>query len=77
MSNASGDVHPLHLHRHSSELIRVGGKPTAGVMKDVVMLAGFQELEVHFVADNPGPTLFHCHQQVHMDFGFIALITYV
>ena len=27
-------------------------------MKDVVMLAGYQELEVDFVADNPGLTLF-------------------
>ncbi|MFZ0112131.1 MAG: multicopper oxidase domain-containing protein [Pseudolabrys sp.] len=25
------------------------------------------------VADNPGDTLFHCHQQLHTDFGFIAL----
>ena len=66
----------MHLHRHSFELTRVGGKRTAGVMKDVVMLAGFQELEVDFVADNPGPTLFHCHQQVHMDFGLMALIKY-
>ena len=74
--NASDDVHPLHLHRHSFELIRVGGKATAGVMKDVVMLGGFQELELDFVADNPGLTLFHCHQQVHMDFGFMALFTY-
>ena len=45
-------------------------------MKDVVMLGGFQELEVDFVADNPGPTLFHCHQQLHMDFGFMALFHY-
>ncbi len=43
--NASDDVHPLHLHRHSFEVTRVGGKATAGVMKDVVMLGGFQELE--------------------------------
>jgi FtsP/CotA-like multicopper oxidase with cupredoxin domain len=74
--NASDDVHPLHLHRHSFELTRVGGKATAGIMKDVVMLGGFQEIEVDFVADNPGPTLFHCHQQVHMDFGFMALFKY-
>src|SRR6201982_951531 len=71
--NASDDVHPLHLHRHSFELTRIAGKATASVMKDVVMLAGFQELELDFIADNPGPTLFHCHQQVHMDFGFMAL----
>ena len=74
--NASDDIHPLHLHRHSFELTRIGGRPTAGVIKDVVMLGGFQELEFDFVADNPGLTLFHCHQQLHMDFGFMALFNY-
>ena len=74
--NASDDIHPLHLHRHSFELTRISGKATSGVMKDVVMLGGFQELELEFVADNPGPTLFHCHQQLHMDFGFMALFNY-
>jgi FtsP/CotA-like multicopper oxidase with cupredoxin domain len=74
--NASDDVHPLHLHRHSFDLVRVGGKPTAGVIKDVVMLGGFQEVEFDFVADNPGLTLFHCHQQLHMDFGFMFLLDY-
>ncbi len=74
--NASDDIHPLHLHRHSFELTAVGGRPTAGVMKDVVMLGGFQELAFDFVADNPGRTLFHCHQQLHMDFGFMALFNY-
>jgi FtsP/CotA-like multicopper oxidase with cupredoxin domain len=74
--NASDDIHPLHLHRHSFELTHVGGKPTAGVIKDVVMLGGFQELSFDFVADNPGTTLFHCHQQLHMDFGFMALFKY-
>jgi FtsP/CotA-like multicopper oxidase with cupredoxin domain len=74
--NGSDDIHPLHLHRHSFELIRIGGKPTSGVIKDVVMLGGFQEAEFDFVADNPGPTLFHCHQQLHMDFGFMALFNY-
>jgi FtsP/CotA-like multicopper oxidase with cupredoxin domain len=74
--NTSDDIHPLHLHRHSFELARIAGKPTAGVIKDVVMLGGFQELEFEFVADNPGMTLFHCHQQLHMDFGFMALFEY-
>jgi FtsP/CotA-like multicopper oxidase with cupredoxin domain len=74
--NASDDVHPLHLHRHSFEMVRIGGKPTAGVIKDVVMLGGFQEVEFDFVAYNPGPTLFHCHQQLHMDYGFMASFKY-
>ena len=74
--NASDDIHPLHLHRHSFELTRIGDQPMAGVIKDVVMLGGFQELAFDFVADNPGRTLFHCHQQLHMDFGFMALFDY-
>jgi FtsP/CotA-like multicopper oxidase with cupredoxin domain len=38
MKNASDDVHPVHLHRHSFELTRIAGTSTAGIMKDVVML---------------------------------------
>ncbi|MGA8214269.1 MAG: multicopper oxidase domain-containing protein [Candidatus Sulfotelmatobacter sp.] len=67
--NASDDIHPVHLHRHSFELTRVAGQSKAGILKDVLMLGGYQEAEVDFVADNPGLTLFHCHQQLHMDFG--------
>jgi len=77
LRNASDDIHPVHLHRHSFELKRIGGKATAGVIKDVIMLGGFQEVEFDFVADNAGRTLFHCHQQLHMDFGFMALFDYV
>lgn len=76
LRNGSDDIHPMHLHRHSFELIRVAGKPTAGVLKDVVMLGGYQEIEFDFVANNPGRTLFHCHQQLHMDFGLMALFDY-
>lgn len=76
MRNASDDVHPIHLHRHVFELTNIMGKPTAGVLKDVVMLGGYQELAFDFVANNPGMTLFHCHQQLHMDFGFMTLFDY-
>jgi FtsP/CotA-like multicopper oxidase with cupredoxin domain len=75
--NASDDIHPLHLHRNSFELVRVHGKPTAGVFKDVVMLGGYQEVEFDFVAESEGLSLFHCHQQLHMDFGFMALFNCV
>jgi FtsP/CotA-like multicopper oxidase with cupredoxin domain len=76
MRNASDDIHPIHLHRHSFELTSVAGQKTSGIMKDVVMVGGYQQVEVDFVADNPGLTLFHCHQQLHMDFGFMMLFDY-
>jgi FtsP/CotA-like multicopper oxidase with cupredoxin domain len=77
MRNASDDVHPIHLHRHSFELTRIAGQATSGVVKDVVMVGGYQEAEIDFVANNPGLTLFHCHQQLHMDFGFMTVFAYV
>ena len=40
------------------------------------MVGGYQAAEVNFVADNPGLTLFHSHQQLYMDFGFMALFEY-
>lgn len=77
MRNASDDVHPVHFHRHIFEISSAGGKHTSGVMKDVLMLGGYQEAEIDFVADNPGTSLFHCHQQLHMDYGFMTLFDYV
>jgi FtsP/CotA-like multicopper oxidase with cupredoxin domain len=75
-NNDSGDWHPLHLHRHNFEITNVAGKPMAGVRKDVVLVSPRSMAEVDFVADNPGLTLFHCHAQLHMDFGFMQLIKY-
>jgi FtsP/CotA-like multicopper oxidase with cupredoxin domain len=73
MRNATDDIHPIHLHRHSFELTSIAGTPTSGVIKDVAMLGSFQEMTVDFTADQPGRSLFHCHMQHHMDFGFMAL----
>ena len=77
MRNASDDIHPVHLHRHTFEITRFAGQATSGLMKDVVMVGGYQEVEIDFAANNPGATLFHCHQQLHMDFGFMSLFDYV
>lgn len=73
MRNASDDIHPMHLHRHSFEVTKIAGRRTSGVIKDVVMLGDYQEMEVDFTADRPGLSLFHCHMQLHMDYGFMAL----
>lgn len=74
--NRSDMAHPFHLHRHTFEITKYCGKPTSGVQKDVVSVPPHQTVEVDFLADNPGPSLFHCHHQFHMDFGFMALMEY-
>ncbi|ORV89889.1 copper oxidase [Mycobacterium interjectum] len=72
--NATDDLHPMHLHRHTFEITRVAGTPTAGVRKDVAMLGGYQSMDIDFVADQPGLSLLHCHQQIHMDYGLMLLL---
>jgi FtsP/CotA-like multicopper oxidase with cupredoxin domain len=60
-----------------SELTSVVGRCTSGLTKDVLMLGGYQEAEIDFVADNPGFTIFHCHHQLHMDHDFMTLFDYI
>jgi FtsP/CotA-like multicopper oxidase with cupredoxin domain len=76
MINRSGDDHPLHLHRHTFEVTTLNSQPVAGLNKDVVVVPGKGTVEADFVANNPGATLFHCHNQTHMDFGFMSLFRY-
>jgi FtsP/CotA-like multicopper oxidase with cupredoxin domain len=76
LDNRSDEAHPVHLHRHTFELTRFAGASTSGIYKDVVVVPAKSVVEVEFVADNPGKTLFHCHQQMHMDYGFMSLIEY-
>jgi len=71
--NQTDDAHPIHLHRNSFELTNVYGKPVSGVIKDVVLVKGFKKIEADVVPAMEGLTLFHCHQQLHMDFGFKLL----
>jgi FtsP/CotA-like multicopper oxidase with cupredoxin domain len=76
MENNSGDEHPVHLHRHTFEVTKIGKTATSGLMKDTLSLPRFTTAEVDFVADHPGATFFHCHHQDHMDEGFAGLIVY-
>lgn len=74
--NRSDEAHPVHLHRHTFEIAKIAGVPMSGVFKDVVVVGPKSQTEVLLIADNPGRTLFHCHQQMHMDNGFMALLEY-
>jgi FtsP/CotA-like multicopper oxidase with cupredoxin domain len=75
--NPSSDDHPVHLHRHSFQLRSLPkNRNIRGILKDVVLVEAKTEVHVEFTADNPGVTLFHCHQQNHMDEGFMMLFHY-
>ena len=74
--NQSADDHPVHLHRHTFEVIRVADRRMSGVLKDVVVVPAWRQVEVDVPAIHPGLSLFHCHQQFHMDMGFMTMLRY-
>lgn len=76
MRNRTDDAHPMHLHRHLWELAEINGAKTAGIVKDTVVVPYYGRAVVDFTADQPGLSLFHCHIQQHMDYGFKALFRY-
>jgi FtsP/CotA-like multicopper oxidase with cupredoxin domain len=76
MRNRTDDAHPMHLHRHLWELVEINGKKTAGIVKDTVVVPYYGRATVDFTANQPGLSLFHCHIQQHMDYGFKALFRY-
>jgi FtsP/CotA-like multicopper oxidase with cupredoxin domain len=76
MKNLSTDDHPIHLHRHTFEVTRIGDQAMRGLMKDVVLIPAMKTSTVDFTANLPGNTLFHCHQQDHMDHGFMMVFHY-
>ena len=57
-----------------------GGNPASksirGIIQDVVPVDAQTRAEVEFIANKPGATLFHCHQQNPMDLGCMMLFNY-
>lgn len=43
LKNQTEEAHPLHLHRSRFQLSHVNGIPTGGILKDVVVLKGYQD----------------------------------
>ena len=76
MTNAGGDAHPVHIHRHTFEVTKVGDRQMSELMKDTIHLARYSTAEIDVFGDDPGATFFHCHHQDHMDEGFAGLVTY-
>jgi FtsP/CotA-like multicopper oxidase with cupredoxin domain len=74
LDNQSANDHPMHLHRHTFEVVRVAGRAMSGIRKDVIVVPAWKQVEVDVTAVSPGPSLFHCHQQFHMDMGFMTIM---
>ncbi|KAL0063540.1 laccase, multicopper oxidase, benzenediol:oxygen oxidorectuctase [Marasmius tenuissimus] len=73
-----GIEHPMHLHGHSFDIVRVAGSSTYNyanpVRRDVVSLGGSSDnVTIRFSTDNPGPWIMHCHIDWHLEAGFAVV----
>ena len=73
LHNRSAYAQPIHLHRHLFEIVEINGEPTAGILKDTVVVPSYGRVSVDVNADQAGLSLLHCNVQQHMDFGFKTL----
>lgn len=57
--------------------MNVYDKSASGILKHVVLGNGFKKIEADFAPATDGLTLFRCHQQLHLDYGFVRLFNAV
>ncbi len=59
--------HGMHLHGHHFRQIHENGKQ--GPLRDTILINRSEQMEIAFVADNPGDWLIHCHMLEHQASG--------
>ncbi|MDJ0958568.1 MAG: multicopper oxidase family protein [Arenicellales bacterium] len=70
--------HPIHLHGHHFRVIRRNKKPTKHrEWQDTVLVQAREQVDIAFVADNPGDWMFHCHIPEHMEAGMMSVVRVV
>jgi FtsP/CotA-like multicopper oxidase with cupredoxin domain len=73
--NETDFAHPMHLHGHFFRVLAIDGRPTAHrEWRDTVLMGARQNMDVAFVADNPGEWMFHCHILDHSAGGMMGTI---
>ncbi|MDO8942013.1 MAG: multicopper oxidase family protein [Desulfobacterales bacterium] len=78
MKNDTAWHHPIHLHGHAFRVLRRSGRPTPHrEWQDTVLMSPREEVEVAFVADNPGSWMFHCHILEHQEGGMMSVVEVV
>ncbi len=75
LTNDTAFDHPMHLHGHSFHVIARNNKALdTPVIQDTVLIQPEQQVDIAFVADNPGDWAFHCHILEHAQAGMMGFV---
>jgi FtsP/CotA-like multicopper oxidase with cupredoxin domain len=78
LENASGQVHPMHLHGHRAVVLARNGVAATGSpwWVDSLNVEDGDTYDIAFRADNPGLWMDHCHNLEHAADGMVAHLMY-
>jgi FtsP/CotA-like multicopper oxidase with cupredoxin domain len=78
IANSSGETHPMHLHGHHVVVLARNGVRSTGSpwWTDSLEVHSGEDVDVAFVADNPGVWMDHCHNLPHAQEGLVAHLMY-
>lgn len=76
--NKGEEIHPMHLHGHTFQVISKNGKPMEGspIYLDTVNVFPGEEYEIALEANNSGLWMVHCHHLVHAEKGMHTMMNY-
>jgi len=66
--------HPIHIHGHCFTFLRSNKQSQPEHHADTLLLLPEEQVEVAFVADNPGDWMFHCHIIEHQESGMMGYL---
>ncbi|WP_292528109.1 multicopper oxidase domain-containing protein, partial [Mesorhizobium sp.] len=69
-------AHPMHLHGHRFQVVRIDGQRFQGAVRDTVLVPPMRSITIAVDAGNPGQWAFHCHHLYHMASGMMSTFAY-
>ncbi|THH12095.1 hypothetical protein EW145_g227 [Phellinidium pouzarii] len=80
ISLPGGFPHPIHLHGHNIDVVRVAGSTVYNyanpVRRDTVSIGGASDnVTFRFTTNNAGPWFMHCHIDWHLEAGLAVVFT--
>jgi FtsP/CotA-like multicopper oxidase with cupredoxin domain len=76
LTNNTSMAHPMHLHGHDFEVVKIDGERITGALRDTVVVPPGTRVTVAFDADNAGIWAFHCHLVYHLVTGMFTVLRY-
>ncbi|TKW64781.1 MAG: copper oxidase [Paracoccus denitrificans] len=70
--NMSMMGHPMHLHGHVFQVVRLNGRAVAGALRDTVYVPPMSMVDVALDAGEAARWMLHCHHMPHLETGMMT-----